>query len=289
MARVILLLCAAWPFAFAQSTNIEFGTVTRPVIEQRLRAFENTNVKRELRLRELFEEAGCTADSLTEQRVKHAKAPNVICTLAGNSDAGVSEARSIIVGAHFDFVDRGKGVVDNWSGCSLLPSLLESLKSTPRHHTFVFIGFTDEEKGLVGSRFYVHELGKDGREKIRAMVNMDSLGTSPTKFELDRGDKTLVRELEVVAANFKLPLHIVNVHRVGRSDSDSFQDAKIPAICIHSLTNETWPLLHSPRDQISAMRLHDYYETYLLLRAYLAYLDVTLYQRQLEHGVTEPE
>jgi Iap family predicted aminopeptidase len=271
MARVILLVCAAWPFALAQSTNIEIGTVSKPVIEQRLRAFEDTNVKREVRLRELFEEAGCTADRLTEQPVKHAKAPNVICTLAGES-----EARSIIVGAHFDFVDRGKGVVDNWSGCSLLPSLLESLKSTPRHHSFVFIGFTDEEKGLVGSRFYVHELDKEGRQKIRAMVNMDSLGTSPTKFELDRADKILVRQLELVAANFKLPLQIVNVHRVGRSDSDSFQDARIPAICIHSVTNETWPILHSPRDQMSAMRLDDYYESYLLLRAYLAYLDVTL-------------
>ena len=270
MARVILLLCAAWPFAFAQSTNIQFGTVTKPVVEQRLRSFENTNVKRELRLRTMFEEAGCAADKLTEQPVKHVKAPNVMCSLPGSSES------TIVAGGHFDFVDRGKGVVDNWSGSSLLPSLLESLKSTPRHHTFVFIGFTDEEKGLVGSRFYVHELGKDGRKTIRAMVNMDSLGTSPTKFELDRADKTLARDLEVVAANFKLPLNIVNVHGVGRSDSDSFQDAKIPAICIHSLTNETWPILHSPRDQMAAMRLDDYYDTYLLIRAYLAYLDVTL-------------
>ena len=158
----------------------------------------------------------------------------------------------------------------------MLPSLLESLKSTLRRHTFVFIGFTDEEKGLVGSQFYVHELGKQGRREIRAMVNMDSLGTSPTKFELDRGDKTLARDLATVAANFKLPLSVVNVHRVGRSDSDSFQDARIPAICIHSVTNETWPILHSPRDQISAIHLDDYYDTYLLLRAYLAYLDVTL-------------
>jgi hypothetical protein len=36
--------------------------------------------------------------------------------------------------------------------------------------------------------------------------------------------------LAVVAANFKLPLSVVNVHNVGKSDSDSFQDWKIPAI-----------------------------------------------------------
>jgi hypothetical protein len=39
------------------------------------------------------------------------------------------------------------------------------------------------------------------------------------------------------------------------------------------VTSDTWPILHSPRDQMSAIRLDDYYDTYLLLRAYLAYLD----------------
>jgi hypothetical protein len=66
---------------------------------------------------------------------------------------------------------------------------------------------------------------------------------------------------------------VVNVHKVGRSDSDSFQDLKVPAICIHSVTTETFPILHTARDQMSAMHFDDYYNTYLLLRAYLAYLD----------------
>lgn len=270
MARVIVALLAGWLVAAGPSASIQFATLPKPEIERRLRAFEDTNSKRELRLRALFEEAGCPADGLSEQRVKHAKAPNVTCTLAGRTDS------TILVGAHFDFVDRGKGVVDNWSGCSLLPSLLESLKATPRQHTFVFAGFTDEEKGLVGSRFYVHELAKEGRGKIRAMVNLDSLGLSSTKVELDRADKNLANALATVAANLKLPLNVVNVHRVGRSDSDSFQDSKVPAIDIHSLTQETWPILHSPRDQMAAIRLDDYYDTYLLVRAYLAYLDATL-------------
>ena len=71
----------------------------------------------------LFEEAGCSGEHLTEQPVKHSHDPNVICALPGQSDA------QIVVGGHFDFVDRGQGVVDNWSGCSLLPSLYQSLKS----------------------------------------------------------------------------------------------------------------------------------------------------------------
>jgi hypothetical protein len=269
LARLILALLSAALLA-APPESIQFSTLPKDQIERRLQSFENTNYKRELRLRALFEEAGCSGANLTEQRVRHARAPNLLCTLAGSTDS------IILTGAHFDFVDRGRGVVDNWSGCSLLPSLMESLKTTPRRHTFVFAGFTDEEKGLVGSNFYVHELGKDGRRKITAMVNLDSIGLTSTKVELDRGDKRLANALATIAANLKLPLNAVNVHRVGRSDSDSFQDGKIPAINIHSVTSETWPILHSPRDQLAAIRLDDYYDTYLLVRAYLAYLDITL-------------
>jgi hypothetical protein len=129
---------------------------------------------------------------------------------------------------------------------------------------------------MVGSRFYVHELGKEGRQRITAMVNLDSLGLASTKVELDRADKKLANALAVIAADLKLPLNAVNVHNVGKSDSDSFQDSKVPTINIHSVTPETWPILHSPRDQMAAIRLDDYYDTYLLIRAFLAYLDATL-------------
>ena len=81
----------------------------------------------------------------------------------------------IIVGAHFDKVPEGDGVVDNWSGASLLPSLFQSLKDEPHNHTFVFIGFTDEEKGLLGSSFYAGHMSKEEVAATDAMVNMDTL------------------------------------------------------------------------------------------------------------------
>lgn len=86
-------------------------------------------------------------EQLVELPVKHTPAPNVACTIPGES------SRVIIVGAHFDYVERGKGVVDNWSGASMLPSLLEAIAKEPRRHTYLLIGFTDEEQGLVGSTF----------------------------------------------------------------------------------------------------------------------------------------
>jgi Zn-dependent M28 family amino/carboxypeptidase len=249
---------------------IHYDTLPADEINRRLADFKDTNSAREQELHALFEEAGCKGDHLTEQAVKHSHDPNVICVLPGQ---GASE---IIVGGHFDFVQAGRGVLDNWSGCSLLPSLYQSVKTSPRRHTFVFIGFADEEKGLVGSRFYVHEMSKDDVRRASAMINMDSLGSGPTRIELDRADKRLAAAFAAVAEEKHLPWGVVNVHQVGRSDSDSFQDRHIPTLLIHSITHETFPILHTPRDQMAAMQLADYYDTYRLIAAYLAYLDAAL-------------
>src|SRR5437762_2481537 len=167
MARLIFSLLALLPLV--AQTSIEFTTVTKDVIERNLHAVEDSNLKREQKLHSMFEEAGCAGDQLREQPVKHAKSPNIICTLPGETDS------LILVVAHTDFVNRGKGVVDNWSGSSMPAALFSSLNGVPRRHTFVFAGFTDEEQGLVGSKFYVHELGKAGLEKMNTVVNLDSL------------------------------------------------------------------------------------------------------------------
>jgi hypothetical protein len=196
MRRSIFLCAALTSFG----ATIHYDTLPQQTIERRVAAARNTNIDRQRTLTDLFLEAGCPADQLIEQAVKHSMVPNLMCVVPGALDS------SIIVGAHFDFVDAGKGVVDNWSGAALLPSLFQSLKLIPRRHRFVFIGFTDEEKGLVGSAYYVDQLSKDERRGIHAMVNMDSLGTSSTKLETDRGNKQLENALAVVAANFKLPL-----------------------------------------------------------------------------------
>jgi len=73
-----------------------------------------------------------------------------------------------------------------------------------------------------------------------------------------------------------LPLASVNVEQVGSTDAEQFAERKIPRITIHSLTQATWNarILHTSKDKLSAMRLDDYYQTYRLLAAYLAVLDL---------------
>lgn len=269
MRKPGIILLAGLSAVFAGET-IRYETLDKSIIEQRLRSFGSTNQTREQVIRDLFLKAGCSAQHLAELPVKHVKPPNVVCSMPGQSDA------EILVGAHFDFVRRGSGVIDNWSGASLLPSLLESIDKLPRRHRFVFVAFTDEEEGMIGSKAYVRGLSKEQLHQISAMVNIDSLATGPTKVELDRGDKRLALALEAIARTLKLPLSAVNVHRVGRSDSDSFEDAGVPSISIHSLTQETFPILHTERDQMKAVKMDDYYDSYKLLAAYLTYLDIKL-------------
>ncbi len=246
---------------------VRFIPVSRDVIEERLRQFETTNAKRKSKLERVFQEAGCTGKRFQERLVKGSKLPNLVCTLAGETET------IILVGAHYDLAERGMGVVDNWTGAALLPSLLESLAGHPRRHTFVFVGFTDEEKGLVGSKFYVSQLTPAEKQKLRAMVNLDTLGLSPTKVWVSRADRKLLAALAAVARAMKLPLQGIDVEQVGSSDSESFAQQKIPAITIHSVTQETLPILHSPQDRPEAVKLEDYYQSYRLIAAYLSYLD----------------
>lgn len=265
----VIIGIAAYLFAQLRAENVHFSPVSRTTVEARLRRYATKNEERETTLKRMFGEAGCDAAHLSEQAVKGAKLPNVICVLPGSS------SKEIIVGGHFDHVSEGDGVVDNWSGASLLPSLYEAVKVATRAHTYVFIGFTDEEKGEVGSRFYARQLSKEEAEGIDAMVNMDTLGLAPTEVWASHSDKQLTSALAFVARQLNLPVTGVNVEQVGSTDSEQFAARKIPSITIHSLTQETWNagILHSSKDKISAIRLDDYYDSYRLIAAYVALLD----------------
>lgn len=254
----------------AQEGSPQYGVLSRDTIERRLGALADKNADREKNLKQLFDEAGCQGKRVIEQPVKREKVPNVICTLPGNSDA------VIIIGAHFDHVEAGHGAVDNWSGAALLSSLFQSLAVAPRQHTLVFIGFTGEEQGLLGSDFYAKQLPPEQIGKIRAMVNLDSLGTGPTKVWVSHSDKKLVDLLLNVAAAMKLSLQGVNADQVGDDDSTPFRNLKIPTVILHSVTQDTYPILHSAKDNLEAIKLDHYYDSYRLILAYLAHLDTKL-------------
>jgi hypothetical protein len=266
-ALIACIACAV--SASGQKTHLRLQS--RQVVELHLKSFSTKNSEREGLIRKWLAESGCKDANLSEQALDRKLPPNVICVLPGETQ------EVIVVGAHTDHVDSfGDGVVDNWSGASLLPSLLYSLNAQPRHHTLIFVGFSGEEKGLVGSRYYVDHLTVAQRARIAGMVNFDSLGLGPTEVWASHADKTLLDALASVAAASKLPVTTMNVDNLGTADSESFARYQIPRITLHSVTEQTWPILHSPLDKLAAIKMNDYYDSYKLIAEYLAYLDDTL-------------
>jgi hypothetical protein len=269
-SRANILLVAHGCCGSCLSAPLTYTVVKQSIVQQRLNQYKGNDNIREVTLTHLFTEAGCLPPHLTEQQVPDRKQPNVICVLPGTSD------ETIVVGAHFDHIDAGDGIIDNWSGASLLPSLLQSLESSPHKHTFVFVGFTGEEAGLLGSTYYVKQLSPEQVTKIEAMINLDTLGLGPTKVWVSQSDPRLVNGFTRLAQTMKIPIAGMNMNGYGVSDEESFIHDKVCALMIHSLTPETMHVLHHTADNPSAVHADDYYATYRLLAAYLNILDAEL-------------
>jgi len=269
--RLNLLLGAAVLLSLSMQSvaeqTLRFRLVPRAGVEERLGQYQGSNLEREATLKKMFVDAGC-GEHVSEQPVRF-HPPNLICVFPGNSD------RVIIVGAHYDRVAAGDGVADNWSGASLLPSLYEAIKIDPRHHTYVFVAFTAEELGLIGSRAYVRRMTAEQISATDAMVNLDTLGLDSTNVWVSHANKDLARALAYVAHLISSPVKGIDFEQVGSTDSESFTSRKIRSLTVHSLNQKIHDagILHSRQDNLAVMHLDEYYESYRLLAAYVAYLD----------------
>ena len=166
-------------------------------------------------------------------------------------------------------------MADNWTGAALLPSLYQAIKIEPRQHTYIFIGFTDEERGLIGSGFYARHMTREQVAATDAMINLDTLGLASANVWVSRSNEELVRAVAHAARLINSPVTGINFERVGSTDSESFARRKIPRITIHSLNQKNYDagILHSRKDKLSAVHLDEYYETYRLMAVYLVFLD----------------
>jgi Zn-dependent M28 family amino/carboxypeptidase len=137
----------------------------------------------------------------------------------------------------------------------------------------VFIAFAAEELGLVGSREYVKALTHDQRSAIRAMINLECLGLTVPEIWASHADPKLFQAYIRVMNALHLQPTAVNVDKVGDDDAHSFRNIGIPTATLHSITQETFPLLHTSKDKVTAVHSGDYYDAYRVAAALLAYLD----------------
>lgn len=262
----VMLGVAAW------GQRLQFATVREDILLERLNGIaRGDNQQRHDAVAAMFRKAAC--GELSDEKAKGSKLPNIVCPLPGKLED------LILVTAHYDKVRAGAGAIDNWSGVSLLPSLYESMyQMEGRKFTFLFIAFTDEEAGLVGSRAWVAANKKTLLPRVRAVINIDSVASGPHPLYIwaSRANPELGNAALGVAAALKIPLEGMNADKVGDSDVTPFRDAKVPVIDFHSLNNKTFPLLHTIDDQLSKVDVDAYKSAYRFLALYLTYLDQKL-------------
>jgi len=119
--------------------------------------------------------------------IKNIKLKNVIGIIPGtNPDL----AEAVVISAHYDHLGFGwpdvrkgnvgkihNGADDNASGIAVMLELAKTLGKTQKPaRTIIFIAFTAEESGLVGSRYFVNNYQKFPINKILANLNIDTVG-----------------------------------------------------------------------------------------------------------------
>ena len=239
------------------------------LIHARLAALDTRrNPERRAALAELFSEVGCPEQMDTP--VVRGRPDNLVCRLPGTLP------RRILVGAHFDQTGPGRGIVDNWSGASMLANLVEGLLPVERRHEFLFVGFSAEEEGLVGSRAYVRSMTEQDRAQLAAMVNIDSIGMGPLRIEMRFSDDRLVCEYLTAQALLKQPAGALNFGFGISSDFEPFRRAAIPTLNFTSYHRDWQEILHQRRDQLSEIDRDAYYASYRSIAMTLAVLDANL-------------
>jgi hypothetical protein len=211
-----------------------------------------------------------TGDIAVERRDLTVK--NVVGCLEGS---GPLAGETVVVGAHYDHVGYGSGRLsmggeaaqgkihfgadDNASGTTAVLELARRFAAMKdrRGRRLVFILFSGEERGLVGSKFYCeHPLFP--LNKTVAMVNLDMVGrmrpgpgdwlgvTSRPQIQFwgtGSGD-TFDRTVDAVERRYELRVKKLP-SGTGPSDHDSFYRKKVPVLFLFT---DFHPDYHRPSD-----------------------------------------
>lgn len=216
------------------------------------------------------------APAVAQARMGAISGRNVIGVLPGRDPVLRNEI--VIVGAHYDHLGMGgpgsgamdrdvhnqvhNGADDNASGTAGLIHIANRLAANPPARTVVFIAFSGEELGLLGSAYYVkHPLYP--LPSTYAMVNLDMVGRLRNKRLIVYGVET--------AREFPAMLDSLNWYAGfdlkktgdgnGPSDQQSFFMAKRPVLHLFTDLHEDYHRATDDWDKINAdglLRVADY-------------------------------
>ena len=190
---------------------------------------------------------------------------NVIGVLPGT---GPLSEEAIVIGAHYDHLGYGgdssaspgrqeihNGADDNASGVAALLEIARRLVAIgrPLPRKIVFIAFTGEERGLLGSAHYLKDPVVPLKDTI-AMLNMDMVGRLRDNKLIVHGTGTadefdLLIERLNAGHNFKL---VKKPGGYGPSDHASFYEKKIPALHFFTGAHQDY---HRPEDDFEKINI----------------------------------
>jgi hypothetical protein len=181
---------------------------------------------------------------------------------------GTHSDQAIVIGAHFDHLGLGaldtltpgrrgqvhNGADDNASGTAALIALARSFAQGPRlRRSIVFVAFTAEEVGLVGSEHYTGDPTVPLGDTV-AMFNMDMVGRL-------RDDRVTVFGVESspvwggllrrAAEPLDLELNLVR-DSIGPSDHTSFAVRGVPSLLFHTGVHSGYHTPDDDADQVDA-------------------------------------
>ena len=202
--------------------------------------------------------AGWKAEGQAEVKITKANIKNVIGVLEGE---GPLADETVIVGAHYDHLGMGgsgtfapwtvaihNGADDNASGTAALIEVARRITSSgvkPKRR-IVFMAFTGEERGLLGSAYYV----KSPRwplDKTVAMLNMDMVGRLNENKLIVQGVDT-AKEFDAIIDGLNKNYNFVITKKpggFGPSDHASFYPHQIPVMHMFTGTHSDY---HRPSD-----------------------------------------
>lgn len=197
------------------------------------------------------------------------KTNNVIAWIDGNDPTLKDEI--VVIGAHYDHIGTGNGLSnggrggicrgadDNGSGTVGLLAIAKafSMVKDQVQRTIVFISFSGEELGLVGSRYYCkNPLFPESNPSIKKhilMFNMDMIGYLEKGETNVRLEKPNSKEIfDSLCGKYPFAKGITDFRGGGGSDYAPFRDSGVPIV---SLFTGMTRVYHTPADTIDKCNL----------------------------------
>jgi aminopeptidase YwaD len=190
---------------------------------------------------------------------------NVVAVLRGSDPALAGEY--IVIGAHFDHLGRSgasaldpdsteairNGADDNASGTAAVMELARLLSRHPPRRSVVFVTFSGEELGLLGSQRFV-DRSPVPIDRVVAMLNFDMVGRLRSDRVIVYGVETATEMRALVdsaAAGTALQVRGVG-DGFGPSDHSSFYARGIPVLHFFTDLHEDYHRATDDPDKVSA-------------------------------------